>query len=173
MLKMLMDQYRWAYKSDGDETILRPAETLARLNRDLCEERLEKYLTMFYGVLDLKANLLLWCNGAQFPYPILHDGEEARWLSFRSRPVGLFEGSEFRSWRIELPEAFLLLLVSDGILELLPGSPGGSKSGALLAAVSDSHISLEALAAKLRVEGQKELPDDIAFLAVTRGGDHD
>ena len=172
MLKILMDQYRWAYRSDGDETILQPAATLERLNRDLCQEHLDKYLTMFYGVLDQKENVLFWCNGAQFPYPILHDGREARWLSFRSRPVGLFEGSEFSSRHIDLPQEFLLLLVSDGILELLPRGLSESKSGALLAAVTESRITLEGLAAKLGVKGQRELPDDIALLAVTRGGVH-
>ena len=173
MLKTLMYQYCDAFWQQGDDTILHPAQTLSRLNSDLCRQQLDKYLTMFYGVLDGQGNTLLCSNGGQFPYPILHDGSAARSLIYRGRPVGLFEDSDYTEDLVSLPGTFVLLLVSDGILELLPWHYLKKHAGDLMARVSGIDLTMDQLTRRLGIEQQTGLPDDIAILVVKRGSSYE
>lgn len=168
MLTTLLGQYREAYRTDADQTILQPRETLRRLNGDLCRQRLDKYVTMFYGVIDREHNTMQCSSGGQYPYPILHDGEVLRPLACRSRPVGLFEDSEFQQQEVQLPERFTLWLVSDGLLELLPQPSLAEKHAALNAQIQDEAVSIEGLTAELGIEREDGLPDDVTLLTVTR-----
>ena len=172
MVKTLIGQYQEGYEEDGDETILHPERTLARLNRDVCRQHLDQYLTMFYGVLDQDRGELTCSNGGQFPYPMLYDGAEARPLTSRSRPVGLFDDSCYVPRRLALPEASALWLISDGALELLPHGSLREKRDALCACVRRSPKAPPAeLATGLGIAGPTTtLPDDVAFLAVSRCG---
>jgi sigma-B regulation protein RsbU (phosphoserine phosphatase) len=171
MVKTLVGQYQEGYEQDGDETILHPERTLERLNRDVCRQHLDQYLTMFYGVLDREGGQMTCSNGGQFPYPMLYDGAQARPLTSRSRPVGLFDDSRYTPRRLELPEASALWLISDGALELLPQGSLRAKRDALCACVQRSPQALPAeLATSLGIaEPTTTLPDDVAFLAVSRG----
>jgi sigma-B regulation protein RsbU (phosphoserine phosphatase) len=170
MLKTLVGQYQEGYENDGDATILHPERTLERLNRDVCRQHLDRYLTMFYGVVDRERGELTCSNGGQFPYPMLYDGAEARPLTSRSRPVGLFDDSRYLPHRLELPETSALWLISDGALELLPQSTLREKREALCACVQRSPQAPPAeLATDLGIAGPTTtLPDDVAFLAVSR-----
>jgi serine phosphatase RsbU (regulator of sigma subunit) len=115
-----MTQYREALWQAGDKTILRPEEVLMRLNRDVYRQSLDKHLTMFYGVIDQAENTLVCSNAGQFPYPLLNDGREVRTLEYPGRPIGMFYDAEFTVYQLDLPAAFDLMMVSDGILELMP-----------------------------------------------------
>ena len=172
MLKTLVGQYREGYDQDGDDTILHPARTLERLNRDVCRQHLDQYLTIFYGVLDRDQGQLTCSNGGQFPYPMLYDGGEVRPLLSKSRPVGLFHDSRYVPEQLELPEGSALWLVSDGALELLPQATLREKRAALCTWVERSRQAPPAeVAAGLGItEPAATLPDDVAFLAVSRGG---
>jgi len=170
MLKTLIGQYCDAFWREGDDTILQPAQLLARLNRDFCRQHMDKYLTMFYGVLDGKRNALLCSSGGQFPYPILHDGREARPLHYRGRPIGLFEDADYTEQCVDLPDTFALVLLSDGVLELLPR--GGERGRILTGYVDGCDLTMDQLALGLHVEQKTELPDDIALLIIRRGGSH-
>ncbi len=168
MLKTLVGQYRESLWHEGDETVCSPANTLRRLNRDLRQQRLDHYVTMFYGVLDQQSNSLAWSSGGHFPHPILHDGREARAIPSRGRPVGLFDGCDYAQQLIELPHRFKLWLVSDGVLEILPSSSLKQKQADLLARVSEPGTSIEAISKALSLEASPQLPDDITFLMVNR-----
>jgi serine phosphatase RsbU (regulator of sigma subunit) len=171
MIKTLVGQYQEGYEEDGDDTILHPDRTLERLNRDVCRQHLDQYLTMFYGVLDRERGQMTCSNGGQFPYPMLYDGGEARPLTSRSRPVGLFDDSHYIPQCLDLPEASALWLVSDGALELLPQATLREKREALCACVQRSPQARPAeLATRLGIAASTTaLLDDVAFLAVSRG----
>jgi serine phosphatase RsbU (regulator of sigma subunit) len=171
ILKTLVNQYSEAYRTQGDETILSPARTLARLDQDLRRQRLDQYLTMLYGVIDRDDNSLVCSSGGQFPYPVLYDGREAQMLACRSRPIGLFDDSVFEDRHFQLPEAFHLILVSDGILELMPQSSAQTRQEALCALVRSTEVTdgtIEGIAAGLGLDPQASLPDDVALLMITR-----
>jgi len=172
MLKTLMVQYIEAYLQEGDRTILEPDQTLQRLNRDLCRQDLEKYLTMFYGVLDRDESTLVCSNGGHFPHPILYDGSGARPMLSHNRPVGLFDDAVFQGEKLVVPDNFLLLLVSDGLLELMPQKSNRERYQDLLSRVTRPDVSFEELTKDLGIEGHKQLPDDVTLLSVVRRNDH-
>ena len=168
MLNTLVIQYRDALWQSGDETILHPEQTLQRLNRDLCRQNLDKHLTMFYGVIDLQQHCMRYSNGGQFPYPLQYDGREVRSLECRGRPIGLFDDAEFRVWQCDLPQEYMLVLVSDGILELMPEETMLQRYSALLPDMQGAGLDLDGMTAGLDVLADKHLPDDIAFLVISR-----
>ena len=169
MLNTLVVQYRDALWQSGDATILHPQQTLQRLNRDICRQNLDKHLTLFYGVIDLEQNNMRYSNGGQFPYPLLYDGQDVRKLECRGRPIGLFEDAEFNVWQCELPQECLLVLVSDGILELMPEDAMLERYSALLSATQGTDLDLDEMTVGLDVLADQHLPDDIAFLIINRG----
>ena len=168
MIKTLVGQYRESYWHDRDGTILDPASTLQRLNRDLRQQSLEHYATMFYGVIDREENILTWGSAGQFPHPVLHDGLEAKALDYRSRPIGLFDDARFSTSRLTLPERFALLLVSDGILEMLPQPTVREKQTALADWMRGTNLRISDLANELGLEEQGQLPDDITLMLLSR-----
>ena len=143
MLNTLMIQYRDALWQSEDDTILHPERTLQRLNRDLCRQNLEKHLTLFYGIIDLEQNTMRYSNGGQFPYPLQYDGHEVRTLECRGRPLGLFEDAEFKVWQCDLPQECVLVLVSDGILELMPEEAMLKRYSTLLPAMHGTDLDLD------------------------------
>ena len=167
MLNTLVNQYRTAHRTGTDETILSPSATLLRLNRDVCAQKLDKYLTMFYCVLDSGENSLTYSSAGQFPYPLLHDGHQTRMLECRGRPVGLFGNAEFQEWKTSLPEDFVLVLASDGVLELLSPEQLMNRCNTLLQTGDSVDEFIEELTAGLDVLADKHLPDDIAFLVLS------
>lgn len=169
MLRTLVGQYRNACRLEGDETVLCPERLLRRLSRALYSQRLDKYLTMFYGVVDRRDNVLTYSSGAQFPYPMLHDGRTVHLLSGHSFPVGLFEEAEFEVRREQLPEQFALVLISDGVLEILKRSHRQARA-ALVQVVCDTALTMDALTGALGLHQARELPDDVALLMLSRGG---
>ena len=74
---------------------------------------------------------------------------------------------EFKARQCELPPQGDLLLVSDGILELMPETTLLERLNALLPVMEA--MDLDRLAQELGVLPDRQLPDDIALLAFSRG----
>lgn len=168
MLNTLVIQYREALYQSGDDTMLHPQQTLMRLNRDICRQNLDKHLTLFYGVIDLGKNTLLYSNAGQFPYPLQYNGQEILTLECPGRPLGLFEDAQFRVWQCELPGEFFLVLVSDGILELMSEAGLLERYRTLLSGTQGVNLDMDEMARGLDAVSDKHLPDDIAFLVINR-----
>lgn len=168
LLKSYMGRYVERNRQHGDGTILDPSAVLAGLNRDILAGRHGKYLTMFYGVLDLANARLDFANGGQFPFPILYDGEQTRLIGGRSPPVGLFEDAEYRTQSLEISPVFGISLFSDGILETLP-QPGLSAKQDFLQglACGVDHDAVE-LARSLKLDQGMAPPDDISVFSLRR-----
>jgi len=169
MLNTLMIQYRDALWQSADDSILHPQLILARLNRDMYRQNLDKHLTLFFGVIDLEQHTMRYSNGGQFPYPLLYDGEETCLLQCRGRPIGLFADAEYGVWQCSLPAGCVLVLVSDGILELMSEDAMLARYGSLLSDMQGEVPDLERMTAGLDVLADRHLPDDIAFLMLSRG----
>jgi serine phosphatase RsbU (regulator of sigma subunit) len=167
MLKTLMGQYRDALLQEGDQNILHPDRILKRLNQDLTRQELDKYCTMFFGVLDHAANQMHCASAGQYPYPVIIEGYEMRTLSSRSRPIGLFDDAEYKTRVYDLPERFGLALVSDGVLELLPPDTTRTRLQSFLNHLQPE-LDLDAIVKGFRLPEDQALPDDITFLLVTR-----
>jgi serine phosphatase RsbU (regulator of sigma subunit) len=171
MLNSLMIQYRDALWQADDDTIRHPEQTLQRLNRDMIRQSLDKYLTMLYGVIDRTENTLVYSNGGQYPCPLLHTGVEIQSLECRGRPVGLFDDAEYPLYHLDLPAAFDLVLLSDGILELMSAATLRQRYATLLSRPTGQALELDTITEGLEVLAGKHLPDDIALLVITRDRD--
>jgi serine phosphatase RsbU (regulator of sigma subunit) len=167
MLTTLVRAFLDEYRTEGNSTILKPELILDRLNREFCGQTFNKHLTMFYGVIDQQENRLVCCSAGQYPYPILANGKGSEFLPIQGVPVGLFNYAEYESRTVPLPDTFRLMLVSDGVLEIIEEPSLQGKGNALLARVADHSITMESLTVSLGVAA-KTLPDDVAFLMVSK-----
>jgi len=168
MLKSYIGRYRELHRQNRDRGILNPAETLSRLNREVFSCHMDKYLTIFFGVIDWNTNHLRYSSGGQFPFPILFDGERAVYVGKKSLPIGLFDFASYQTESLQLPAEFVLLLISDGILETLPQSSLRDKQAFLLDIVHDTGPSIDKLLQALGLEHAGPLPDDITLLLVEK-----
>jgi serine phosphatase RsbU (regulator of sigma subunit) len=167
IVKTLMSQMHDALE-DGDDTILAPDRTLQRLNDELFRHNLDKYITMFYGVIDVTANRMFISNGGHYPKPLLYGDSRVRIIDTKGRPVGLFDDTRFINSEIMLPRDFLLLIISDGIFELMPDKSNKECYDNLVSNVNSTDMSFEELINVIGMADASRLTDDLAMLAVSR-----
>ena len=168
MLKSYIGRYRELHRQNRDRGILNPAETLGRLNREIFSCHMDKYLTIFYGVIEWGSNRLRYSSGGQFPFPILFDGEKAAFLGKKSLPIGLFDFASYQTESLQLPPAFSLVLLSDGILETLPQVNLREKQAFLLETVQSVDLGIANLIQAFGLDQTGPLPDDVTLLLVER-----
>ena len=129
-----------------------------------------QYATMFYGVIDIAANLLRW-SGAGAPPPILLAGETPSFLDTTGRPLGLGDGSGYVNREVPFPPGSTLFLYSDGITEAEHLSGGYFGEDNLLRVVRErtsAGAGLEDLVGALWAELQKPLVDDLTAVLIRR-----
>ncbi|MGD8842081.1 MAG: SpoIIE family protein phosphatase [Gammaproteobacteria bacterium] len=168
LLKSLIDRYVDRYREEGDPLVLDPARLLARLNADLLAQRLDKYTTLLFAVIDTRENRLVFSTGGHFPAPMLFDGKCARFIAQRGFPVGLFQAAGYENVSMELPAQYRLALFSDGVLDALPDPTLRDKQNRLLQAVQRSTSDGNTLLSFLGLDAGRSYPDDITLLTVER-----
>ncbi|AGZ34407.1 fused response regulator/phosphatase [Pseudomonas sp. SWI6] len=146
----------------------KPSEVLSHINRGLINCKLGKHVTMVGGVIDEETGLLTYAVGGHLPLPVLYTPGQARYLEGRGLPVGLFDEATYQDQVIELPPQFSLSLMSDGILDLLPGDTLKDKEAALPDIVKTAGGSLDGLRQRFGLATLGEMPDDIALLVLSR-----
>ena len=146
----------------------KPSEVLSHINRGLINSKLGKHVTMVGGVIDEEASLLTYAVGGHLPLPVLHTPGHTRYLEGRGLPVGLFDEATYQDLVVELPPQFSLSLMSDGILDLLPGDTLKDKEAALPEIVKAAGGSLDGLRQRFGLATLGDMPDDIALLVLSR-----
>ncbi|MDF2445436.1 MAG: Two-component system response regulator [Moraxellaceae bacterium] len=167
-LKTLTNRIQRHYEKRASTNALSPSRLLTAINQELISMALGKHLAMFVGVIDLAENKLVYCIGAHFPPPILVNDGVAHALAGRGLPVGIFSDATFEDIVLPLARKFSLVAMSDGVLEVLPEESMEEKEAHLLAIVGQGHQDADALAAALHLDGEVEVPDDIALLVINR-----
>ncbi len=145
---------------------LRPSLVLQLANRDLLQLGLGKHVTLFCGVVDFSRRELHYSVAGQYPQPIVFDGKCANYLTARGMPVGLFDAAVYEDRMHALPEGFALVLLSDGVLELMGEMSLADKEARLLEIVSSGGITVDALGRALQLDVASEIPDDVALLVI-------
>ena len=145
-----------------------PGEILAALNRELLDNRLDKHVAIFIGVVDLLDDTLAYANGGHFPSAILCDDSGCRYLEIAGKPVGLFEGVSWASNQQPLRGPLTLAMASDGALEIMGQVPLAQKEQRLLDAVQRTRSQGTELWQVLGLEQREAGPDDIACLVITK-----
>jgi len=159
---------------DGDEQFVftdAPNLLLQGINRELIATRLENHLTSLQGTIDSKTHKMRYAVGGHLPMPILRTEEGTEFLKGKGKPLGLFKDIDWEVYEVSLPEKFVMVVFSDGILEMLPGNDIRDREALLLDRVShmEGDMTIENLCVCLGVNAKSDYPDDIAILMVTRG----
>jgi phosphoserine phosphatase RsbU/P len=167
ILTTLVGKYREALHTRGDETILRPQQLLAGLDRDLKALAIPKHVTFFYAVVNLESGQLVYGNAGAFPYPYLSNGEETVELECSGRPLNLPGSGTFGGGEARLTAGGRLLLVSDGVFELPPKRKHRERREQLARQLAHAG-SMAELVLALGLSEQTPLSDDIAILLLQR-----
>jgi sigma-B regulation protein RsbU (phosphoserine phosphatase) len=109
--------------SNSPDLILGNVETILR--KQLGEGH---YVTIFYGVFDLKARVLNFVNAGHCPPMLLHANGTIEALESTRPVLGLLPDTGFRSERLRLLTGDRLLLYTDGVTEATDAS--GAEFGA-------------------------------------------
>ena len=168
LLKNFIDNKVEKFALWDDRTVLNPQEICTRMNNILLREALGKYLTIFYGIIDMETNTLNYANCGQFPYPAFYADGEKKFLEEKGTPVGLFKTPVIKVQEIRLPEHFSMLLTSDGLLDILEETDLDAKNTRILSTLADNNDSLENIIHSFKVEQYGSLPDDITFLLIRK-----
>ena len=169
MMVALIGRYREALTRRESDVILWPDKLLESLNHDLGLRKLHKHVTMFYGVIDLRSDPLVFSSGA-LPVPALRRRQSPR---ARSAPdaLGLFADARFSRREVSLEATRRMLLVSDGVLELLPEPPGQQKLDRLITTLQHSS-GIDALVRGFGIDPEAHRRDDVTLLLLERTTHH-
>ncbi|MDF9620038.1 SpoIIE family protein phosphatase [Pseudomonas entomophila] len=168
LLKFMTTRLLFEIKRSGRMREFKPSQVLSHINRGLINCKLGKHVTMVGGVIDEDTGLLTYSVGGHLPLPVLYTNGQARYLEGRGLPVGLFDEASYQDQELELPAQFSLTLMSDGILDLLPGGTLKDKEASLPEIVKEAGGSLEGLRQRFELATLGEMPDDIALLVLSR-----
>ncbi|GAB5415324.1 MAG: SpoIIE family protein phosphatase [Congregibacter sp.] len=172
LLKNLFARKRSDYLRRSDATILDPKAMLKLANRELLELDVGKYATMVVGVIDQLQNSLVYSVAGHLPLPVLVSDTGARYLDGQGNAVGMLAQAEYNVHSMVLPDAFMLALFSDGILEILPPKSLVDKEDFFLDIFASTADTPEELVSKLGLDSAETAPDDIAALFVSKRATH-
>jgi len=146
-----------------------PEGLVESINSQLLATGLGKHLTIVAGSLDTETRKLRYVIGAQQPAPILISDGLARFLPGKGKPAGIFEEATWAVEEIALPESFALVLLSDGVFDLLSDKEIVDKEETLLRYLTASSESLDKLKDAVFIDDIEDPQDDISVLLLTRG----
>jgi sigma-B regulation protein RsbU (phosphoserine phosphatase) len=164
---------RTMLKAIGSE-VASPAECMEKVNNMLIPESdITTFVTVFYGVLDLKTGELSYCNGGyNLPYILSKDGAVKELENIGGLLMGKFEGMPYEMNTIQLQPGDTIVTFTDGVTEAA-NEDGGYFDEERVIAYLEKHpgISLEFLVKGLFLEAMKftgaaEQSDDITVLSV-------
>ncbi|MBD8524343.1 PP2C family protein-serine/threonine phosphatase [Pseudomarimonas arenosa] len=144
-----------------------PALMLSRLNIELLRDRLGKHIALFVGVLDTQSDQLVYANAGAFPFPLVDTGGSTTFLEQKSMPVGLMNSTRYESGRIALSPASRLLLVSDGLLELMADANTDRKLDSLRRRFVECGDDADSLLSDWMSLEESALPDDLTVLMLS------
>lgn len=161
--KMLAD-----YQQYGNKTILSPDKLVSVLNKSIVAEELDKYLTIFYGVINTKNNSFKYVNAGQYPPPLLINGKDELFLKQNNKAVGMFEFAEYATSEIDLADNFVLYVPSDGGFDLLGNIELEEKLNKIYSILKSLDYNPANYASKLNIKHDSDLPDDVTLLMIKK-----
>src|SRR6185312_4672457 len=97
---------------------LDPADLMSRLNIQVCRQSPgNRFITIFYSVLDLATGELMYVNAGHTPALLLRANGTIERLQSGGVALGMFAGSQFDAGRAQLQHDDLVAIYSDGITE--------------------------------------------------------
>lgn len=171
LLKFILNRIlrRHISRNDYGAMTRAPEGFIEHINKQIMALGLDKHLTMFSASIDMEQNILRYSVAAHMPMPVLVTDDQVSLLPGKGKPIGIFPEGQWAVEEIKLPEKFVLTVVSDGVLEFLPGNSYSEKQQFIADAVAKSDGSIEAICEGLCINQLKDAPDDVTVLTVRRG----
>ena len=150
------------------------ADIMSRVNNALCDEsHTGMFVTLIYGVLDVRSGALELCNAGHPPPVLLQRHAPARLLQGERHPaLGLLRDSPFTSAHFQLQPGDRLVLYTDGVTEAINAAHelyGSARLEELLAHHAEDSAE-EITTAVIRDvrshSGDQEPADDLTVLAL-------
>ncbi|MCV9935410.1 SpoIIE family protein phosphatase [Boseaceae bacterium BT-24-1] len=153
-------------------------ECLAETNSILCEQNpLDMFVTVFYGILNLRTGELSYANGGHNPPIVVREGGEVTELPVTGGiAMGIMPGLSYEQGSLVLEKGDTLFLYTDGISEAMDTQGREFTVDRLVASLSESHRhSLDIVVSSVtdavsRFVGDAPQHDDITYLVVRYKG---
>jgi sigma-B regulation protein RsbU (phosphoserine phosphatase) len=99
----------------------KPSDCITYSNKLLSDDSVDcMFVTVFYGILDLKTGEIMYCNAGHNPPYILKSNGEVKALPMAEDPmVGAIEGVVFHEATAQLEQGDSLLMFTDGVTEAM------------------------------------------------------
>lgn len=171
LLKFILNRIlrRHITRNDMSAMAKAPEGFIEHINRQIMVLGLDKHLTMFAASIDMERNILRYSVAAHMPTPVFVSNGDVRSLHGKGKPVGIFPDASWDVQEIVLPEKFAMAIVSDGVLEFLPGASYREKEQFIADTIAKSDTSIESICEGLGVDKVKDAPDDVTVLTIRRG----
>lgn len=160
---------RHQLEEDYTALALAPQGLVEHINTQMLATGLGKHMTLVAGSVDMSTHRMRYVLGAQLPQPILVVDGVARYLQGAGKPVGIFADGSWKVEEVELPERSALILLSDGVFDLMPQRQIAEKETAILDCLAEHSGDLDDLKRVLSIDTVTEPQDDISVLLMTRG----
>ena len=137
---------------------------------EICKDKLSKYITLIYGILDLQNNKLDYTIAGYYPNPIfVDDKKHAKYLFGKGYPLGLLPQATFERFSIKINPDNALMFFSDGIMRFfMLEDDHAEKDQKLLKLVSDPKMDISDILHKLKLNFETLVNDDIVILNIQR-----
>ncbi|MGA2654752.1 MAG: SpoIIE family protein phosphatase [Gammaproteobacteria bacterium] len=169
LCKTFIDGLVAQYQQKHSEDVVDPEKLFIALNNHLINAKLGKHVTLFYGVIDLENQELRYCSSGLLPPPLLVDEQGAHYLAHKGMPIGLVPNQSWHAEKALFKQGTKLILMSDGILEILPQAGMDDKQNYLSQFFAQNKtIDIKQALQQLIPESTQSIPDDITLLMVSK-----
>lgn len=171
LLKFILNRILRRHVTQNDQKAIAraPEGFIEHINKQILALGLDKHLTLFSACIDMERNILRYSVAAHMPMPVFVTNGDVRVLPGKGKPVGIFSDCSWEVQEIVLPEKFAMVIVSDGVLEVLPGDTLKAKEQFISDAIAKSDTSIESICEGLGINQVEDAPDDITVLTLRRG----
>lgn len=170
LLKSIISKYQVYYNVNKDDTIINPHKLMRALSDEIFAAKLNKYITLIYGILNTKTSEFCYGVGGHYPNPILTTSDgKARILEGGGFPIGIMPNVDYNSKTVLLHPGEYIIMFSDGVMEVvMPGASLTQKETSLLSAVQRSNGDLATLLDVINVASKPNIahPDDITVITI-------
>jgi phosphoserine phosphatase RsbU/P len=171
LLKFIFNRILRRHTSENDVHVMAkaPEGFIEHINKQIMALDLDKHMTIFSACIDMEKNILRYSVAAHMPMPVFVSDGDVRMLPGKGKPVGIFSDCSWGVEEIALPEKFAMVMVSDGVLEVLPGKTLKEKEQYISETIAKSDASIEDICEGLGINQVKDAPDDVTVLTLRKG----
>lgn len=157
-------------RQDRKNGAISAAAILTKLNTELGQANLQKHVTMFVGIIDMKSNTLTHSAAGHYPMPIIGSKAGSKdlytLLEEKSFPLGVHGKASYDDVILKIESGFSINLFSDGVLELIDMASLDSKEAYLIDLVANGRGNFQKVYDSLDLDSVADAPDDVALLTI-------